>query len=240
MQTVRHEEDSVEVNIDISELNLQHSSIIEQGLFGESEKVKWRGTWVFLGSIVHGDEMILITEYLPKGNMQDILRKRLDPPTALRYALDIARGMNYLHRHKPLPIVHNNLHLNTVKLQVVYISVLCALLIGLEIFILLNVQLAYYFITQSNWGNLLLDECGHLKIGQTNNGCNLISHLCHDISKDIYSFGLIFYQVDSRSSPIVNRGLHKYSYFYKAIICYSDRNPRRSLFTIKKNRLPAV
>ncbi|XP_010316078.1 serine/threonine-protein kinase 12-like isoform X2 [Solanum lycopersicum] len=177
-----------------------HSSIIEQGLFGESEKVKWRGTWVvktvikrvfsakvntllrelrhpnilqFLGSIVHGDEMILITEYLPKGNMQDILRKRLDPPTALRYALDIARGMNYLHRHKPLPIVHNNLHLK----------------------------------------NLLLDECGHLKIGeywvqildnqiyanqdccQTNNGCNLISHLCHDISKDIYSFGLIFYQM---------------------------------------------
>ncbi|KAK4346767.1 hypothetical protein RND71_033106 [Anisodus tanguticus] len=83
--TVRHEGDSIEVNIDISELNMQHSSMIEQG------------------------------------NLQDILRKRLDPPTALRYALDIAktnhisadiehRGMNYLHRHKPLPIVHNNLH----------------------------------------------------------------------------------------------------------------------------------
>ncbi|CAN4083157.1 unnamed protein product [Withania somnifera] len=141
MQTVRREEDSSEVNIDISELNLQHSSMIEQGLFGESEKVKWRGTWVvktvikrvfsakvntllrelrhpnilqFLGSIVHGDEMILITEFLPKGNLQDILRKRLDPSTALRYALDIARGMNYLHRHKPLPIVHNNLHLKYV------------------------------------------------------------------------------------------------------------------------------
>ncbi|XP_075105943.1 serine/threonine-protein kinase 12-like isoform X2 [Nicotiana tabacum] len=198
--TVRREEDSIEVNIDISELNLQHSSMIEQGLFGESEKVKWRGTWVvktvikrvfsakvntllrelrhpnilqFLGSIVHGDEMILITEYLPKGNLQDILRKRLDHPTALRYALDIARGMNYLHRHKPLPIVHNNLHPK----------------------------------------NLLLDEGGHLKIGeywvqildnriyanqdscQLNNGCNFISHLSHDISKDIYSFGLIFYQM---------------------------------------------
>lgn len=98
--------------------------------------------------------------------------------------------------------------------------------------------------------NLLLDECGHLKIGeywvqildnqiyanqdccmktlwflliclfiyfgshtaaysqsisfsgQTNNGCNLISHLCHDISKDIYSFGLIFYQVDSTLAKI--------------------------------------
>ncbi|KAK6128750.1 hypothetical protein DH2020_037505 [Rehmannia glutinosa] len=109
-QLVRHEDDSQE-NIDISELNFQHSSLIEQGLFGESEKVKWRGTWVvktvisrhiyhpekmvlpakdntllrelqhpnilqFLGSILHGEEMILITEYLPKGNMDDILSKK--------------------------------------------------------------------------------------------------------------------------------------------------------------------
>ncbi|ESR43928.1 hypothetical protein CICLE_v10013745mg [Citrus x clementina] len=47
----------------------------------------------FLGSIVLGEEMILITEYLPKGNLKGILSKkvRLDLPTALRYALDIAR-----------------------------------------------------------------------------------------------------------------------------------------------------
>ncbi|KAK6927897.1 Ankyrin repeat [Dillenia turbinata] len=139
--TIRHEQDSNEVNIDISVLNLQGSSIIEQGVYGESEKVKWRGTWIvktyypvkmtlsamdntflrelqhpnilqFLGSVMHGEEMILITEYLPKGNLHDILSKkiRLDLPTALRYALDIARGMNYLHEHKPLPIVHNYLN----------------------------------------------------------------------------------------------------------------------------------
>ena len=30
MQTIRREEDSYEVNIDMSELNLQHSSMIEQ------------------------------------------------------------------------------------------------------------------------------------------------------------------------------------------------------------------
>ncbi|KAL6202713.1 hypothetical protein ACLB2K_026418 [Fragaria x ananassa] len=39
------------------------------------------------------EEMVLITEYLPKGNLEDILnqRTRLDVHTALRYALDIAR-----------------------------------------------------------------------------------------------------------------------------------------------------
>ncbi|XVF69337.1 hypothetical protein PTKIN_Ptkin11bG0072400 [Pterospermum kingtungense] len=162
--TVRHDQDSNEV-IDISELEPDHSTIIEQqGVYGESQRVKWRGTWVvktvikrqiqhpamsmilsskdntllqelrhpnilqFLGSIVHGEEMILITEYLPKDNLDVILNKkgRLDFPTAMRYAFDIARGMNYLHEHKPNPIVHNYLDLR----------------------------------------NLLQDQSGHLKIGE--------------------------------------------------------------------------
>lgn len=209
--TVRHEHDSNEVNIDFSELNLQHSSVIEQGFFGESEKVKWRGTWVvktvikrhisypvkmilsakdnallrelrhpnilqFLGSIVHGEEMILITEYLPKGNLDDILTKkvRLDLPTALRFALDIARGMNYLHMHKPDPIVHNHL----------------------------------------NPRNLLLDEGGRLKIGEywiqmlyerihpnhesyhvNDASCVGTISSSNDLTKDIHSFGFILHQM---------------------------------------------
>ncbi|KAI9162049.1 hypothetical protein LWI28_023295 [Acer negundo] len=208
--TVRHEQYSSEVNFDISELDIQHSTTVEQGAFGESQKVKWRGTWVvktvikshinypvkmilsakdntllqelrhpnilqFLGSIVHSEEMILITEFLPNGNLDDILSKkvRLDLPTALRYALDIARGMNYLHEHKPLPIVHN--HLNS--------------------------------------RNLLQDEGGHLKIGeywvqmfyklihpnqdnsQRNDNGIVTSNLSDDTEKDFHSFGYIFYQM---------------------------------------------
>ncbi|OVA03481.1 Protein kinase domain [Macleaya cordata] len=157
--TFQHERCLNEVNIDLSELNLNQSSIIEQGLFGKSEKVKWRGTWVvktvikrhiyhpvkmilsakdntllrelrhpnilqFLGSIVHGEEMILITEYLSKGNLHDILARkvRLDLSTSLRYALDIARGMNYLHEHKPNPIVHNNLSPSGTLIWLEYIE----------------------------------------------------------------------------------------------------------------------
>ncbi|KAI5559359.1 hypothetical protein POPTR_017G123100v4 [Populus trichocarpa] len=208
--TFRHEQDCIEMNFDISELNTEQSSIVEQGVFGESVKVKWRGTWVvktviksqiyhpvkmilsakdntllrqlqhpnilqFLGSIVHREEMILITQHLPKGNLDGILttKVRLDIPTALRYALDIARGMNYLHEHKPLPIVHNHL---TPR-------------------------------------NLLLDEGGHLKIGdywvqmlyeqihpnqdnsQRNDGSIMSSNQSNDTKKDIRSFGFIFYQM---------------------------------------------
>lgn len=209
--TVRNEKDSNEVNFDISELNTLHSSMVEQGVFGESQTAKWRGTWVvktvikshiyhpvkmvlsaakdncklrelrhpnilqFLGSIVLGEEMILITEYLPKGNLKGILSKkvRLDLPTALRYALDIARGMNYLHEHKPFPIVHNHLDSR----------------------------------------NLLHDEGDHLKIGeywvqmfyeqihpnqengQRNDNSSITSNGSDDTKKDICSFGYIFYQM---------------------------------------------
>ncbi|XP_021672506.2 integrin-linked protein kinase 1 [Hevea brasiliensis] len=209
--TVRHEQDSDELNFDISELNTERSSTVEQGVFGESVKVKWRGTWVvktvirsqiyhpvkmklsakdntrlrelrhpnilqFLGSIVHGEEMVLITEYLSKGNLEDILcrKGRLDLPAALRYALDIAKGMNYLHEHKPLPIVHNHLDPR----------------------------------------NLLQDEGDHLKIGEywvqifyeqihpnqdmcqkKDDPSGTSIYQSNDTKKDIYRFGLIFYQM---------------------------------------------
>ncbi|KAF8412255.1 hypothetical protein HHK36_000215 [Tetracentron sinense] len=65
----------------------------------------------FLGVLKHSDPLIFLTEYLPNGNLYDILKRkgRLDPPTAVAYALDIARGMNYLHQHKPQSIIHRDL-----------------------------------------------------------------------------------------------------------------------------------
>ncbi|KAL2461563.1 Integrin-linked protein kinase family [Abeliophyllum distichum] len=59
----------------------------------------------------HSVRLIFLAEYLQNGSLYDILRKkgRFDPVTAVAYALDIARGMNYLHRHKPRPIIHRDL-----------------------------------------------------------------------------------------------------------------------------------
>ncbi|KAL8034426.1 hypothetical protein ABFX02_12G027600 [Erythranthe guttata] len=126
----------------------------------------------FLGSIVQGEDMILITEYLPKGNMNDILAKkvRLDPATCLRYALDIARGMNYLHEHKPRPIVHNNLHPRNLLLDE-----------GDQ------VKIGEY------WVQMLYERI------HTNQDKSQLSNEnldgSYDTKKDIRSFGLIFYQM---------------------------------------------
>lgn len=65
----------------------------------------------FLGVLKDSDRLIFLTEYLRNGSLYDILRKkgRLDQSTAVAYALDIARGMNYLHQHKPHAIIHRDL-----------------------------------------------------------------------------------------------------------------------------------
>ncbi|KAL3829656.1 hypothetical protein ACJIZ3_018458 [Penstemon smallii] len=65
----------------------------------------------FLGVLKQTDRLIFLTEYLRNGSLYDILRKkgRLDSLTAVAYALDIARGMNYLHQHKPHAIIHRDL-----------------------------------------------------------------------------------------------------------------------------------
>ncbi|XP_042757775.1 integrin-linked protein kinase 1 isoform X5 [Lactuca sativa] len=65
----------------------------------------------FLGVLKDSDRLIFLTEYLKNGSLYDILKKkgRLDSLTAVSYALDIARGMNYLHHHKPHAIIHRDL-----------------------------------------------------------------------------------------------------------------------------------
>lgn len=65
----------------------------------------------FLGAVTQSSPMMIVTEYLCKGDLRAYLnRKRtLRPSSAVLFALDIARGMNYLHEHKPEAIIHRDL-----------------------------------------------------------------------------------------------------------------------------------
>ncbi|XP_064950301.1 serine/threonine-protein kinase 12-like isoform X1 [Musa acuminata AAA Group] len=65
----------------------------------------------FLGAVTQSSPMMIVTEYLPKGDLRAYLKRKgaLKPSSAVRFALDIARGMNYLHEHKPEAIIHRDL-----------------------------------------------------------------------------------------------------------------------------------
>ncbi|KAL8488036.1 hypothetical protein ACS0TY_024347 [Phlomoides rotata] len=51
------------------------------------------------------------------GVLHDYLKRKgaLKPATALRLAMDIARGMNYLHEHRPEAIIHRDLEPSTIQ-----------------------------------------------------------------------------------------------------------------------------
>ncbi|XP_039048333.1 integrin-linked protein kinase 1-like isoform X2 [Hibiscus syriacus] len=73
-------------------------------------KIRHPNVVQFLGAVTQSSPMMIVTEYLPKGDFRAFLNKKgpMKPVTALRYALDIARGMNYLHENKPA-IIHRDL-----------------------------------------------------------------------------------------------------------------------------------
>ncbi|PWA43635.1 PAC motif-containing protein [Artemisia annua] len=66
---------------------------------------------LFMGAVTSPQHLCIVTEFLPRGSLFRILQRdiqRLDWKLRLRMAVDIARGMNYLHHCNP-PIVHRDL-----------------------------------------------------------------------------------------------------------------------------------
>ncbi|KAL8100430.1 hypothetical protein AgCh_032624 [Apium graveolens] len=71
---------------------------------------------LFMGAVSSPERLCIVTEFLPRGSLFRLLQKstsqkstsRLDWRRRVHMALDIARGVNYLHRCSP-PIVHRDL-----------------------------------------------------------------------------------------------------------------------------------
>ncbi|KAF5176081.1 Integrin-linked protein kinase [Thalictrum thalictroides] len=75
------------------------------------QKIRHPNVVQFLGAVTQSSPMMIVTEYLPKGDLCAFLKRKkaLKQTHAVKYALDIARGMNYLHENKPEPIIHRDL-----------------------------------------------------------------------------------------------------------------------------------
>ncbi|KAM0935101.1 putative protein kinase TKL-CTR1-DRK-2 family [Dioscorea sansibarensis] len=66
---------------------------------------------LFMGAVYSPDRLAIVTELLARGSLFRALHKNnqtLDLRRRLRMALDVVRGMNYLHCRKP-PIIHRDL-----------------------------------------------------------------------------------------------------------------------------------
>ncbi|XP_073000339.1 integrin-linked protein kinase 1-like isoform X2 [Typha latifolia] len=83
------------------------------------EKVRHPNVVQFVGAVTQNIPMMIVSEYHPKGDLGSYLQKkgRLQAHKVLRFALDIARGMNYLHQCKPDPIIHCDLKPKNILLD---------------------------------------------------------------------------------------------------------------------------
>lgn len=75
------------------------------------QKVRHPNVVLFVGAVTQNIPMMIISEYHPNGDLGSYIQRkgRLKTHRALRFALDIARGMNYLHECKPDSIIHCDL-----------------------------------------------------------------------------------------------------------------------------------
>ena len=66
---------------------------------------------LFLGTCINPPDVCIITEYMPLGSLHDLLHRpdvEITWKRNLSIALQVSRGMNYLHRREP-PIIHRDL-----------------------------------------------------------------------------------------------------------------------------------
>ncbi|KAK6930286.1 PAS fold [Dillenia turbinata] len=66
---------------------------------------------LFMGAVMSPQRLCIVTEFLPRGSLFRLLQRnttRLDWRRRAHMALDMARGMNYLHHCNP-PIIHRDL-----------------------------------------------------------------------------------------------------------------------------------
>ncbi|KAL2517859.1 Serine/threonine-protein kinase CTR1 [Abeliophyllum distichum] len=66
---------------------------------------------LFMGAVTIPPNLSILTEFLPRGSLYKLLHRpniQIDEKRRIRMALDVAKGMNYLHTSQPI-IVHRDL-----------------------------------------------------------------------------------------------------------------------------------
>ncbi|KAL3508172.1 hypothetical protein ACH5RR_033554 [Cinchona calisaya] len=75
------------------------------------KKLRHPNILLFMGAVTSPERLCIVTEFLPRGSLFRLLQRKmakLDWRRRIHMALDVARGMNYLHHCNP-PIIHRDL-----------------------------------------------------------------------------------------------------------------------------------
>ncbi|KAL6562496.1 hypothetical protein OROGR_003503 [Orobanche gracilis] len=144
----------------------------------------------FLGAVTEKKPLMLITEYLRGGDLHQHLKEKgaLSPSTAINFALDIARGMAYLHS-EPNVVTHRDLKPRNV--------------------LLVNTSADHLKVGDFGLSKLIRVQHSHdvyKMTGETGSyrymAPEVFKHRKYDKKVDVYSFAMILYEMLEGESPM--------------------------------------
>ncbi|KZV52596.1 hypothetical protein F511_24793 [Dorcoceras hygrometricum] len=173
------------------------------------EKVRHPNVIQFVGAVTQNVPMMIVLECHSRGDLASYLRKqgRLSPSKVLRFALEIARGMNFLHECKPEPIVHCDLKPKNILLD----SGGLLKVAGFGV-----IQLSTF---SSNKVKLLQPDA----IDRSNlyMAPEIYKDEIFDRSVDVHSFGLILYEMMEGTPLLVSKSPEEAA----KLICLDEMRP---------------
>ncbi|KGN51950.1 integrin-linked protein kinase 1 [Cucumis sativus] len=146
----------------------------------------------FLGAVTEKKPLMLITEYLRGGDLHQYLKDKgsLSPATAINFALDIARGMAYLH-NEPNVIIHRDLKPRNV--------------------LLVNSGADHLKVGDFGLSKLIKVQNSHdvyKMTGETGSyrymAPEVFKHRKYDKKVDVFSFAMILYEMLEGDPPLAN------------------------------------
>jgi len=144
----------------------------------------------FLGAVTERKPLMLITEYLRGGDLHQYLKEKgaLSPSTAINFALDIARGMTYLH-NEPNVIIHRDLKPRNV--------------------LLVNTNADHLKVGDFGLSKLIRVQNSHdvyKMTGETGSyrymAPEVFKHRKYDKKVDVFSFAMILYEMLEGDPPL--------------------------------------
>ncbi|KAJ0721106.1 putative dual-specificity kinase TKL-Pl-5 family [Helianthus annuus] len=146
----------------------------------------------FLGAVTEKKPLMLITEYLRGGDLHQCLKGKgaLSPATAINFALDMARGMAYLH-NEPNVIIHRDLKPRNV--------------------LLVNSNADHLKVGDFGLSKLIRVQNSHdiyKMTGETGSyrymAPEVFKHRKYDKKVDVFSFAMILYEMLEGEPPLSN------------------------------------
>ncbi|GMH17078.1 hypothetical protein Nepgr_018919 [Nepenthes gracilis] len=168
---------------------------LEQDFSGESleefrhevsimKRLRHPNVVLFMGAVTRSPNLSIVTEFLPRGSLYRLIHRpnnQLDERRRLRMALDVARGMNYLHSCSPV-IVHRDLKSPNLLVDRNWVVKVCD-------FGLSKMKHSTFLSSISNAGTAEWMAPEVLRNEPSNEKC------------DVYSFGVILWELCTMQQP---------------------------------------